>query len=590
MLHALRQHKVTQSQETIVAHAPTPTRPTHHPLLTRTLLSMKRALVYTFVFSFAINVLSLLMPIYSLQVFDRVFTSRSMDTLLALTAVVLIGYVFYGILYAIRAGVVARIVEWLERVLAPQLLQASLLQAATIGMPMAGQHQRDLMAIKNFISGAAPTLMDIPWSLLFVLVIYMINPLLGLLSVVGIVMLTISALLNEYATRKALMRANEKSVDVMLQADLLARSSEAIQAMGMGESVIGHWREQNEAGLQLQDRAQRRSAIIMSISRSLRLVLQLSVTGIGAWLALHNQLSSGGLVASSILIARALTPFEGAIMLWKQFIGARDAYRRLVLLLTTVDIPLGDTQLPAPRGALSVENVYYSPPKSAPVLRGVSFALQPGESLGIIGPSAAGKTTLGKALMGVFPPTHGNVRLDGADIFQWARHDIGRHVGYVPQQVELFMGTLKQNIARMVDQPDDQKVIEAAQRAGVHELILQFPNGYDTFYSPGNTVLSPGQKQRIGLARAMYDNPRFIVMDEPNSNLDGDGERALMNAMAFLKQMQVTTVVIAHRPSILAIVDTILMLRNGQVEMIGPREEVMQRFSAGAIRRPGGHA
>lgn len=572
-----------------MAQAPTPARPVNHPLLTRTLLSMKRALLYTFVFSFAINVLSLLMPIYSLQVFDRVFTSRSMDTLLALTGVVLAGYVFYGILYAIRAGVIARIVEWLERVLAPQLLQASLLQAATIGMPMAGQHQRDLMAIKNFISGAAPTLMDVPWSILFVLVIYMINPLLGLLSVGGIVMLTTSALINEYATRKALMRANEKNVETMIHADLLARSAESIQAMGMGDAVINRWRQQNEEGLFLQERAQRRSAIIMSLSRSLRLVLQLSVTGIGAWLALHNQLSSGGLVASSILIARALTPFEGAIMLWKQFIGARDAYKRLVLLLTTVDIPLGDTKLPSPRGLLSVENIYYTPPKSTPVLRGISFVLQPGESLGIIGPAAAGKTTLGKALMGVFPPNHGNVRLDGADIFQWARNDIGQHVGYLPQHVELFMGSLKQNIARMHPQPDDARVIEAAQRAGVHELILQFPNGYDTVFTPGNSVLSPGQKQRIGLARAMYGNPRFIVMDEPNSNLDGDGERALMNALVMMKQMQVTTVVIAHRPSILAMVDKILMLRGGQVEMIGPREEVMQRFSANA-RRPGGAA
>ncbi len=561
-------------------NAPTPETPT---LLSTTLHDMRRALLFTFVFSFAINVLSLLMPLYSLQVFDRVFTSRSMDTLLALTGVVLVGYIFYGALFAIRAGVIARIVEWLERVLAPRLLAASLFQSSTVGMPMAGQHQRDLMAIKNFISGATPTLMDIPWSGLFVLVIYMINPVLGLLSLGGIVMLSLFAVINEFGTRKALLRASEKNVEVMMHADLLGRNAEAIQAMGMGDTVIARWRRQNDEGLALQDRAQNRSAMISGISRSMRLILQLAVTGLGAWLALHNQLSSGGLVASSTLIARALAPFEGTIMLWKQFISARDAYRRLTGLLRAVDVPRGDTTLPAPQGMLAVENIYYTPPKSPAILRGISFALQPGESLGIIGPSAAGKTTLGKALMGVYAPSHGTVRLDGADIFQWARSDIGRHVGYLPQQVELFMGTLKQNIARMEENPNDAAVIEAAQCAGVHEMILQFPNGYDTVYSPGNTSLSPGQKQRLGLARAIYGSPRFVVMDEPNSNLDGDGERALMNALRILKEKRVTTVIIAHRPSILGMVDKVLMLRGGQVETFGPRDEVLSRFT----RTPG---
>lgn len=572
-----------------------PQSPEQRPtLLSASLRATKRALWFAFAFSFAVNCLSLLMPIYSLQVFDRVFTSRSMDTLAALTGVVLVGYIFYGALYAIRAGVIARVVEWLERVLAPQLLQASIFMAASSGTPMAGQHQRDLLAVKNFISGAAPTLMDIPWSVLFLLVIYMINPVLGVLTVGGILLLSASALVNEYATRKPLLRANEKAVEVMMQADMLGRQSEAIQAMGMGDTVIARWSEQSAQGLSLQDRAQERSAIILGITRSARMLLQMAVTGIGAWLALHNELSAGGLVASSILVARALTPFENTIMLWKQFIAARDAYTRLSNLLRAVDVPRGDTRLPAPQGMLSVEGVYYTPPKSTPVLRGVSFALNPGESLGIIGPSAAGKTTLGKVLMGVLPATHGTVRLDGQDIYQWARDDIGQHVGYLPQQVDLFMGSIKQNIARMQDDVPDALVIEAAQRAGVHELILQFPNGYDTQYVPGNTVLSPGQKQRLGLARAMFGNPKFVVMDEPNSNLDGDGERALMLALQHLKQQRVTTIIIAHRPSIVGMVDSVLMLRAGQVESFGPREEVLQRYTQQPGRRtiqtPGGNA
>lgn len=549
-------------------------------ILSTSLRAMKRALTFAFIFSFAVNVLSLMMPIYSLQVFDRVFTSRSMDTLFALTAVVLVSYCFYGALYAIRAGVISRVVEWLERVMAPQLLHASILLAAGTGTPMAGQHQRDLMAIKNFIAGTAPTLMDVPWSVLFLLVIYMINPILGALAVGGILMLCASALVNEYATRKPLLRANEKNVDTMMHADLLGRHSEAIHAMGMAETVVTRWKEQNEAGLALQDRAQDRSAIILGVSRSMRMLLQMAVTCIGAWLALNNQLSSGGLVATSLLTARALAPFEGTIMMWKNFIGARDAYRRLTTMLRTVDVPRGDTRLPDPQGAISVENVYFTPPRSTPILRGINFTLRPGESLGIIGPSAAGKTTLGKVLMGIFPPSHGNVRLDGADMHSWSRGEIGRHVGYLPQQVELFMGTIKQNIARMQEGVPDEPIIEAAQRAGVHEMILQLPNGYDTPYIPGNTILSPGQKQRLGLARAIFGNPKFIVMDEPNSNLDGDGERALMNCINVLKQLRITTVIIAHRPSILAMVDTVMMVRAGQIEVIGPRDEVLKRFSA----------
>ena len=548
-------------------------------VLSQSLRACKRALWFAFLFSFAVNCLSLLMPIYSLQVFDRVFTSRSMDTLLALTSVVLIGYVFYGAIYAIRAGVIARVVEWLERVMAPRLLESSIFMAANSGIPMAGQHQRDLMALKNFISGAAPSLMDIPWSLLFLMVIYMINPILGVLTVFGILLLGGAAIVNEYATRKPLMRANEKAVDIMMQADMLGRQSDAIQAMGMANTVIDRWRELNAEGLTLQDRAQERSAIILGVTRSARMLLQMAVTGIGAWLALQNELSAGGLVASSILVARALTPFENAIMLWKQFISARDAYHRLSGLLRAVDVPRGDTRLPAPQGHLSVEGIYFTPPKSAPVLRGVTFNLRAGESLGIIGPSAAGKTTLGKVLMGVVPPTHGTVRLDGQDIFQWARDDVGQYVGYLPQQVDFFLGSIKQNIARMQNDMPDHMVIEAAQRAGVHELILQLPNGYDTMYIPGNTVLSPGQKQRLGLARAIFGNPRFVLLDEPNSNLDGDGERALMMAIQHLKQMGTTTIIIAHRPSIVGMVDSILMLRSGQVESFGPREEVLQRYT-----------
>lgn len=562
-------------------HSDTPTP------IANALKAMKRSMIFALVFSFAINLLSLLMPIYTLQVFDRVFTSRSTDTLLALTAVVLVGYMFYGALYAVRAAVVARVVEWMERTVAPQILRVSIIFAAESGQPLAGQHQRDLMNVKSFIAGATPTLMDIPWSLIFLLVIYMINPVLGFIGVLGIVILTVSALVNEFATRKALLRANEKSVEAALAADMLGRNGETIQAMGMARDVVASWQADNARGLELQDIAQQRSAIITGISRSLRMVLQLAVIGVGAYLALRHELTAGGLVASSILIARAMAPFEGTIQIWKQFIAARDAYTRLRLLLSHVGQGQGTTTLPTPRGRLSVENLYVSVGKSPPILRGVSVLLEPGESLGIIGPSAAGKSTLAKALVGIYMPQHGNVRLDGADMYSWSREDAGPHVGYLPQQVDLFNGTIKQNIARMQPNAPDDLVIDAAQKAGVHQLILQLPMGYDTVYNQATSgsVLSPGQKQRIGLARALYGNPRFVVLDEPNSNLDGDGERALMLSLAFMRQAGVTAVVVAHRPSILATVDKVMVLKGGMVEVLGARDDVLQRYTPGGSRK-----
>lgn len=555
--------------------------------LSHALGSMTRALKFIFLFSLPLNLLSMLQSIYSMQVFDRVFTSRSVETLIGLTGIVLVGYAFYGMLYAVRASIVARIVEWLERRLAPQLLHVSILHAAETGAPMAGQHQRDLLTIKNFIAVAAPTVMDIPWSLIFVIVVYMINPLLGFLTVLGLILLIGSALVNEYATRRALMRASEKNVESSLNAELLGRQSEAIHAMGMAEAVVNQWERDNMRSLSLQDTAQQRSAIITGFSRSMRLILQIAMTGVGAYLALHNELSSGGMIASSMLMGRALAPFEGTISLWKSFIGARDAYQRLHRLLRAVPPHQGLTQLPTPAGHLHIDNVYIAIAGNA-ILRAINLQLAAGESLGVIGPSAAGKSTLAKAIVGIYQPQHGNVRLDGADVYQWARSDIGPHIGYLPQQVELFAGTIKQNIARMQENPNDAAVIEAAQKAGVHQMILQLPHAYDTRYIPGNSVLSPGQKQRIGLARALYGAPKLLVLDEPNSNMDGDGERALMQTLAILKQARVTVVIIAHRPSVLATVDKILALRAGMMDVFGPRDEVMSRFTGPGPRlQPG---
>lgn len=554
----------------------------HEPptALNSALTSLRRALFYAFLFSFALNILSLLLPIYSLQVFDRVMTSRSLDTLAGLSIVVLIGYMFYGALHAIRSSVIARIVEWLEHEMTPKLLEVSIGAAAESPMLSTAQPLRELGAIKGFIAASAPTLMDIPFSVIFLLVIYMINPILGFIALIGIVLMCISALINEYSTRKLLMRANQIQTESLISADVMGQQAQTIQAMGMMNAVIRRWKQHSESGLSIQEHAQQRSAIVQGASRSMRLVLQIVIIGVGALLALEQQMSMGGLVASSILVGRCMQPFEGVIMVWKQLVGARDAYFKLQQLLRYAPGKRGDTALPAPQGSLSVEGLYFTPTKNNPVLKGMSFSLQPGESLGIIGPSAAGKSTLAKCLVGIYAPNHGHVRLDGADVYHWARQDFGQYVGYLPQTVELFPGTIKENIARMGEHVDDDAVMQAAQKAGVHELILGLPEAYDTKYLTGQASLSPGQKQRIGLARALYGNARFVVLDEPNSNLDGDGERALMQTLQYLRQAKVTTVVVAHRPSILQTVDKVMMVRGGVVESFGPRDEVMNRYSA----------
>jgi PrtD family type I secretion system ABC transporter len=549
--------------------------------LRETMRSLRRALMYCMAFSFAINMLSLMLPIYSLQVFDRVFTTRSVDTLMWLTVVVFAAYAFYGLLFATRAGVLSKIVAWLDKQLTFDVFETAL-RASAHNLPVtAGQPLRELAVIKQFLTSGVPTLMDVPWSLLFVFVIYMINPLLGLMALGGMGIFVLASLVNEYATRKALLRAVEQQTDAMLNADAISKQAEAIQAMGMGNGVLRSWRKQFDTSLAWQEKAQRRASLIQGTVRAIRLILQIIVTGVGAYLTLQNEMTPGGLIASTILIARALAPFEGMIMLWKQLVQAREAYTRLEALMRETPEKQGDTIMPEPKGSLQLENLFFAPPQKPAIIKGANFSLKPGEMLGIIGPAGAGKTTLSKLLMGILPPSSGSVRLDGVDVYGWSREDFGKYAGYLPQSVELFPGTIKENIARMQADATDESVVQACQRAHAHELILRLPQGYDTPYIPGVSVLSPGQKQRIGLARALYGTPKYVVLDEPNSNLDGEGERALIHTLVLLKKAKITTLIIAHRPSILTMVDTILMIRDGVIEAIGPRDDMLQRYSGG---------
>lgn len=556
--------------------------------ITDALHRTRRSMVFVLIFSLCLNLLLLALPIYSLQVLDRVISSASIPTLINLSIIVGVALLFYGIFSLVRSSILTKLGYWLDTKVSAKLLSIGVTQNSIGGVTPASQHLRDLGNIKSFMSGnGVVALFDAPWSIVYILVIYMINPALGLISLLGGIGLLIFAVLNEVLTRKPLDMANRVQIRVMGLADTASRNSEAIEAMGMMSNVRAHWDRENNKAQELQIKAAGRANILMSVSRVIRMVLQMAITGVGAYLAINNELSVGGMIASSILTGRALAPFEAAIGIWKGMITARDSYHRLENAVANFPSLRGEMELPAPQGHIAVENVIYAPPNQRPILKGVGFNLNPGEMVGVIGPSAAGKSTLAKLIVGILPPTSGAVRLDGAEIFKWNRDNLGSHVGYMPQNVDLFPGTVLENIARMSLEPDQQKVIEAAQISCVHEMILRLPEGYETEIRPGNTTLSPGQRQRIGLARALYGRPKFLVLDEPNINLDGEGEQALLRALQNIRKLGITCVLVAHRPNLVHNTDKVLILQDGRIKEFGDTRQILGKYVAPAISEAG---
>jgi PrtD family type I secretion system ABC transporter len=538
--------------------------------------------IWVGIFSFATNMLVLPLSIYSLQVLDRVMSSHSMMTLAMLTLITVVCFIFYGLFTATRGAVLAGIGNWMDRVLSPELMKTAV-QVSAIGVPVSSsQYQRDLNNFKSFVAGQGiTTLFDAPWSILFIFIIYLINPLLGIVTLIGAFLLLAFGAVTEFSTKKPIDQANELNIRNMQYAEATSRNAEAVEAMGMLGVLVDGWKRQTEQTVELANIAGSRSNILMAASRVLRMVLQIAVTGVGSWLAINGELTIGGMIGASILSGRALAPFEAAIGTWKQWITARDAYHRLENALSDTPAMRGTMEMPAPGGTLTVEQLIYRTPKTnQAIIKGISFSLKPGQSLGLIGPSAAGKSTLARLLMGILPPTNGSVRLDGVDIFQWSREDIGKYVGYLPQNVELFPGTIKDNIARMDPNASDAEVIEAARLAGCHEMVLRLPMAYETVYSAANLSLSPGQRQRIGLARALFRKPQFVVLDEPNSNLDGEGELALQETILRIKKLGITFILVAHKPSIVSHVDLIMMLQDGLIKDFGPRNDVLRKYVA----------
>lgn len=527
-----------------------------------------------------INLLMLAAPLYMMQLYDRVLSSRNIDTLVLLTIMAGAAILTMSLLDMIRGQAMVRLGSWIDRKVSPDLLTASIAQTLRRGETPSVQGLRDLGTFRTFLTGPAMfPIMDAPWTPIFLAVIFMLHPILGWVATGGAVVLFVLAITNEVSTRKLLQMSGGASILALQQAEAAARNADVIEAMGMMPALVRRWHERNSQHVTLQAQASHRSGAIGATSKFVRLLLQIGILGTGAYLAIQTEISPGAMIAASIIMGRALAPVEQAIGSWRSGIAARNAYGRIKTQLEE-EPPRGERmRLPEPKGALDVEAVsYVHPSAEEPVLRNVSFNLEPGEALGLIGPTAAGKTTLARLLVGNILPRAGHIRIDGADVGVWESEDRGKHVGYLPQDVELFAGTVRENIARM-GEGSPEAIVAAARMAGVHELILGLPKGYDTEIGEGGAALSGGQRQRIALARTVFGSPRFVVLDEPNASLDHEGEAALLQALKDLKEQNVTVIVIAHRPTILQHVDKILVLRDGQVQHFGAPADVVPKVT-----------
>ncbi len=533
------------------------------------------------IFSLFINVLMLAPSLYMLQVYDRVLPGRNEYTLWMLSLIILGLYAFIAALEYVRSQVVISVGARLDASLNQRIYTAAFEQNLKRPGTHAGQALNDLTTLRQFVTGNALfTFFDAPWFPIYLLVIFMFEPLLGLFALSGTVLLIGLAVLNEMVSHKPLAEASAMSITSSTLATNNLRNAQVIEAMGMLPHLRQRWYKVHQTFLALHAEASRKAALITALTKFVRLTQQSLVLGFGAWLVLEGRISAGMMIAASILVGKALSPVEAVIGVWRQWSGVKSAYERLNALLSANPARLAGMSLPPPKGFVAVEGVSAAPPgHPVAVLKAISFALQPGDVLCVLGPSASGKSTLARLLVGIWPAAAGKVRLDNSDVYKWSKDELGPWVGYLPQDVELFGGTISENIARF-GEVDSSKVIQAAQRAGVHDLILHFPQGYDTVLGDGGAGLSGGQRQRIGLARALYGDPALLVLDEPNSNLDESGEQALAQAVRDLQERKKTVVLISHRAGAVNLATKLLILRAGAVQAFGPRDEVLRAMSS----------
>jgi len=540
----------------------------------------KGAFISAAAFSLVINLLMLTPTIYMLQLYDRVLSSRSESTLLMLTLLVIVIFITQGALEWVRSQILVRVSAKLETLLNKRLFVIAYKKSLYTGGQQANsQPLDDLTSLRQFLTGNGLfAFFDAPWLPIYIGLMFLFHAYYGWVAIFAATVLVILAIINEKSTSKILAEANGLAGQGRALVNKNLRNAEVIESMGMLENIHQRWLKGSEKVLFLQAIASSRAGLITALSKTLRMLFQSLVLGLGAYLAIQQEISPGLMIAGSILLGRALAPIDLMIGSWKGFILARAQYKRLNELLIQIPEDKEKMSLPAPKGSIQIEQAMVAPPGAkSPVIKGISLAINAGDSVAVVGPSGAGKSTLVRALLGIWPVAQGKIRLDGADVFAWDRMELGPFIGYLPQDIELFEGTISENIARF-GQVDADKVVQAAKMSDVHELILRLPEGYDTLIGVTGGNLSGGQRQRIGLARALYGNPKLVVLDEPNSNLDEQGEIALAKALAQLKQAQVTVIIVTHRNSILGSVDKLLMLNEGQLVAYGPRDEVLTQL------------
>ncbi|MGN8342795.1 type I secretion system permease/ATPase [Pseudomonas sp. SMV71] len=546
------------------------------------LLSYRRVFWSLALFSGVINLLVLVPSLYMMQVYDRVLTSRNETTLFMLTLIALGLFMFSALIEWVRGEVMIRMSAGLDEALGERIFDAAFARSLREHNANPAQVLTDLATLRQLITGQGLiALLDAPWLPIFLLVAFIFHPWFGVLTLVLALVLVGLALWGELATRTRLGEANRLGVQSATYVNSTLQNAEVIQALGMLGPLRQRWSLLQQRIIAAQAHASDRGARISSATRFVRISGQSLSLGLGALLVLEGQLSAGMMIAMSLLLGRALAPVEIAIGSWKQFNSGRQSYQRLSQLLAQHPRDRLRMPLPPPTGAVRLEQLYVGPPGATqPILRAINFSLAKGDVLAVVGPSASGKSTLARALVGIWPAMGGSVRLDDAEISQWSHDALGPHLGYLPQDIELFDGSVADNIARFGEQ-DADKIIAAGRQAGIHEMILRFPKGYDTPLGPGGLGLSGGQKQRLGLARALYGCPSLVVLDEPNSNLDEAGELALVQAINALKAAGSTVVLITHRPSVLAVVDHILVLKDGTQQAFGPRDRVLKALMPG---------
>jgi len=545
--------------------------------LRRALAACRRSFQATAFFSLFVNVLMLVPAIYMLAVYDRVLTSGSESTLLMLTVITVFLFLMLGGLEWIRSRILVATSARLDEQLGERVFDAIFAQSLTSsGAVATAQPLNDLLQIRQFLTGSGLlAFFDVPWMPIYVGLTFLFHSYFGVVAVLSMLLLAGLAIWNEVATRTDLANANRESIEATQFVQRNLRNAEVIEAMGMLPCLRIRWRAKQLHVLALQSQASTKAGLINALSRTYRLTIQSLVLGLGAYLAIHKEITPGLVISGSILLGRALAPLDQMIAGWRGFLGAREAYRRLDALLRTIPERASRMELPPLRGQIKLENLVIAVPgRSEPILNGTTLTIEPGTTVALIGPSAAGKSTVARAILGLHPPTRGRVCLDGADVHNWDRTQLGQYVGYLPQDVELLDGTVAENIARFGEIEAD-RVVEAARWAGIHEMVLTLPQAYDTPLIGGRVALSAGQQQRIGIARAIYGRPQVVVLDEPNANLDMAGEAALMTTLLQLQRDGCTVVLVTHRTSVLQAVQKIALIVGGKVARYGPREEVL---------------